>query len=279
MANSKTGFTLIELLVVIAIIAILAGLLLPALAKAKEKAQQAHCLNNLRQLGLCWHLYADDNNDALVPNNSVSSVDSNGPSGVFSAGASWCLAEPNRVNVTNGMLWVYNTCLAIYRCPADHSTLTNSDPASLGDPSGRTPGPPRARSYNLSESVNGFPDFNSRVNEIIPMFAKYTQISSPGPADCLVFIDENEFTLTDSVFGMPSDHSNQVQMEKDKWWDMPANRHNQGADLSFGDGHAEHWRWVVPKIHVGPTGATQELKPSEMRDWVRLKACVRQTKD
>jgi prepilin-type N-terminal cleavage/methylation domain-containing protein/prepilin-type processing-associated H-X9-DG protein len=255
------AFTLIELLVVITIIAILAALLLPALARAKTRATSIACLSNLRQLQLCWHLYTMDNHDLLVPNNSVQNVTTNGNDGAIASGAAWCLADPTVENVQNGMLYSYNTSLGIYRCPADHSTLT--------DPTGRDNGTQRARSYNMSQSVNGFPEYNWFVENYIPYFKMLTEIKSPDNANCMVFIDENEYTLLDSQFGMPTDYYDGGTT----WWDMPANRHNQGANLSFADGHAEHYKWVTPKIF---SSWIQPVGGGEMPDWEKLKQGVKQ---
>ena len=95
---------------------------------------------------------------------------------------------------------------------------------------------------------------------------------SPNLSNCLVFIDENEYTLLDSQFGMPTDSYNGSQT----WWDMPSNRHNQGGNLAFADGHAVRWKWVVPKRY---TTWIQSVPPEEMPDWLRIKASVKQTMD
>src|SRR6185295_16185543 len=226
--EKKLGFTLIELLVVIAILAILAAMLLPALSRAKIRALTASCLNNLKQLDLCWQMYADDNNGVLVPNNSVN-VQS--PIPPLLKGASWALADPTETNVKEGLLSKYNNdSVGIYRCPADRSTLAydaNDKFDPVAGAKGGT-GSPRARSYNMSLSVNGYPDFDPFIAANVPMFSKLPSIQEPGPTKCLVLIDENEYTLIDSQFGMPTEAFPGLPPTPLFWWDQPANRHGQG---------------------------------------------------
>src|ERR1035438_7110659 len=254
----KNGFTLIELLVVIAIIALLAAMLLPALSGAKKKSQTIACLSNLKQLALAWHLYASDNNDFLVPNNSVFGQNI---STVVAAGASWCLGsalfDTTTTNIENGMLFQYNRSVGIYHCPADLSTIM--------DKSGNKLTQPRNRSYNMSQSVNGYPEFDSFLFNKIPWFKKFTQINHPGPTQCMVFIDENADTLLDAEFGMPTDYYDRTT----DWWDMPSNRHGLGANLSFADGHVEHWHWIVPKISqsIPPDVMPQSVPSPELPNY------------
>ena len=118
--RGEKAFTLIELLVVIAIIAILAAMLLPALAKAKQKAINTQCLSNQKQLQLAWQMYLGDNNDKLPPNNAAAQQ---------SFADSWIVGnvqtDVNTSNIVNGVLFPYNSSTAIYSCPADKTTFNS----------------------------------------------------------------------------------------------------------------------------------------------------------
>ncbi|EEF58337.1 prepilin-type N-terminal cleavage/methylation domain-containing protein [Pedosphaera parvula] len=260
------GFTLIELLVVIAIIALLAGLLLPALSRAKSQGASASCMNNLKQMEVCFHLYTLDFSDTMPPNNFVYDILSGQP---IDSGISWCtnLApfDTNLAGIENGMLYQYNRSAAIYHCPADKSLVRT--------PGGTTLGQQRLRSYNMSQSINGYPDYDPLMAQQTLSYKKYTDIKDPPTSGLMVFIDVHEDEIVDTLFGIPIQSDTWFH---NMWWDLPANRHNQGCNLSFADGHVEHWKWRVPKTVTVTGNAAQPVAAGELPDYRRVESVVRQ---
>ena len=226
--GARNAFTLIELLVVIAIIAILAGLLLPALARAKTKAQGIKCLGNLKQLQLGWLMYPDDHGGLLPPQ----IVERGGGNGQSDSPGSWVFRNaPDDLTTSNialGVLFPYVRSAAIYHCPADKSTVTGHK------------GLLRTRSYSLNWYLASDPKvwYDPRLK------LRYSEIVSPGPSLVYAFIDEDDRTINDGTFFSPE--------VWEEWGDLPAVRHALGSNLSFADGHADHWRWRWPKKERGP---------------------------
>jgi len=243
------GFTLVELLVVIAIIAILAALLLPALSSAKAQAKKAGCLNNIKQMQVAWHIYADDFDDLVVTN-------------------SWCPGDMNdpsdATNVTEleeGLLYPYCKSTAIYKCPAD----TAPNPKSLVV---------SVRSYSMNTYMSGY-DTAAVLENVVGVYnlvRKRSQISSPPPGQAIVFADESPNTIDDTNFGViPSMLEGANHPPIDHWNNYPTARHKNGAGFSFADGHAVIIKWTGQVLktlesQAVPGNYTENLTGADLND-------------
>jgi prepilin-type N-terminal cleavage/methylation domain-containing protein/prepilin-type processing-associated H-X9-DG protein len=241
--SRRSGFTLIELLVVIAIIAILAGMLLPALAKAKEKTKGITCMNNGRQMTLAWQLYAGDNDDLLVKSLSDGAVPENNKRELLVPGSNldWSGKRDNwdpLLTIAKSPLRKYTAnSYQIWRCPSDIGMVP-------GEGGRKTP---RVRSQSMSQVF----DFGAWLPA--SKYKTYSRLANiDSPTKTWVMIDEHPDSINDAAFGVtiaePGATSGQIV-------DYPAAYHNGAAGLSFADGHSEIRKWkgsaIRPKVTYG----------------------------
>jgi prepilin-type N-terminal cleavage/methylation domain-containing protein/prepilin-type processing-associated H-X9-DG protein len=261
-SRRRSAFTLIELLVVIAIIAILAAMLLPALSRAKRKAQGVQCMNGYRQLGFAWRMYTEDNRDVLLYASSDTANKAD-PDTWMTGGLDFNPGNASNWNpdqdITKSPMWPYcGKNLNIFKCPADKSYVTVNGVAK-----------PRVRSCAMNLFLGGFKGSPPDSSSIC--YLKYSQLNRPGPSKIFVFIDEREDAINWGNFYTDMTGYQPTSPAQYMLADLPASYHGNAGGLSFADGHSEIHRWrdarTMPPLKEGGltfNGSTEISVPRDV---------------
>jgi prepilin-type N-terminal cleavage/methylation domain-containing protein len=252
------GFTLIELLVVIAIIAILAAMLLPALAKAKDKARRIQCVNNEKQILLAWAMYSGDHREALVPNGGrLGGAGGSVPNTVLPY--LWVHGgnhgDPQSLTYTQylvgssfALFAPYLKGAAIYKCPADR--------LMAGPVRGR--GLYHVRSYAMNVYVGTRPinvEQPLSLNTAYRVYLNTSQLASDSPASRFVLIDGNPASICTPGFG--------VNMTSDVFVHYPSSLHGGFGVVAFADSHIESRKWMDPRTKKAMPGGSQNISHND----------------
>jgi prepilin-type N-terminal cleavage/methylation domain-containing protein/prepilin-type processing-associated H-X9-DG protein len=269
LCGHEDGFTLLELLVVIAVITVLAALLLPALARAKAQARRIVCVNNQKQLGLTWYVYAGDNSEKVALNGHATEFTVTQPlwvlgdSHLYRAGFvdTRCLLDPRYASFAN-----YLKSTAIYKCPEDKSNFRLITAA---------PPEPKIRSY----AMNCYVGWNNslvyaEIDTNYVIFKKLTDLGRGGLAKIFLFQDVYPENICYPAFMVETPGASM-----DGFFHYPSSRHTGGGVLAYCDGHTEYHRWRDRRTHPyvatdGLLGHTTPCPKNRDLEWLRERTTI-----